>query len=341
MNRTAPARTATTASAVDLDLGHDLGPQAALAAFARDVAAGLAAPAKRLPCRWFYDAEGSRLFEAICATPEYYVTRAEDELLAEHADAIVAQAPADATLVELGSGSAQKSCRLIEALHRRQPRARFVMIDVSRSALETSSAMLRSRFPSLEVAALAAEYETGVASLPVAAPGRKLVLWLGSNVGNFARDEAARFLANLRATLRPDDRFLLGVDLRKERRVLEAAYDDAAGITAQFNLNLLARINRELGGTFDLAAFRHRASFDEAAGKVTMELVSTRSQSVAIRTLGQSFAFAADEAIHTEDSFKYSPAEIDALAATAGFAVAARWSDRAGRFSESLLAPIR
>lgn len=312
-----------------------------LAEFAADVLAGLSAPQKSLPCRWFYDAEGSRLFEAITATPEYYVTRAEDELLAEHADAISAAAPAGAALVELGSGSAQKSRRLAAALLRRFGQLRFALIDISPTALAASAAMLREALPGLEVVTHAAEYRAALSELPRLAPTPRLLLWLGSNVGNFDRASAATFLAELATRLGRDDRLLLGVDLRKERSLLEAAYADAAGVTAQFNLNLLARINRELGGDFALDRFEHRVTWDEAAGRISMWLVSRAAQRVTIGALQRSFRFAEGETLHTEDSWKYSPAEIDALAAAAGFAVVGRWFDPDRRFSSSLLAPLR
>lgn len=306
---------------------------------ARDVLAGLSAPRKSLPCRWFYDAAGSRLFEEICATPEYYVTRAEDELLRDHADAIAAQAPRDATLVELGSGSAAKTQRFVAALLARQERLRLVLIDISTAALAESTRTLRARFPALEVVTVAAEYGDGLARLAELARGPKLLLWLGSNVGNFERAAAARFLGGVRERLAGDDRLVLGVDLRKERTLLEAAYDDAAGVTARFNLNLLTRVNRELAADFDLAAFRHRARWEEREGRVVMELVSARAQRVTVAALRRTFDFAAGETIHTEDAFKYAPEEIDGLATAAELRVVGRWFDRARRFSESLLAP--
>ncbi len=322
-------------------LGVELGAEEQLpfVRLADDVARGLAAPQKRLSCCWFYDAEGSRLFEEICATPEYYVTRAEDELLADHADAIVAQAPRGATLIELGSGSAAKTRHIIEALLRRQPTVRYVMIDISPAALAASARELIARYPQLEVVAITAEYAEGLARLPLVAPGSKLVLWLGSNVGNFHRDEAAAFLGRVRAILGADDRLVVGIDLRKERVRLEPAYDDAAGVTARFNLNLLARANRELEANFDLAGFRHRALWNEEAGRVEMWLDSVRDQRVRLGLLDREITFAKGEAIHTENSYKYSPAEIAELARAGCFKVAGQWFDRARLFSESLFAP--
>jgi dimethylhistidine N-methyltransferase len=214
----------------------------------------------------------------------------------------------------------------------------YVPIDISRAMLAESSHALVDEYPRIDVTAVAAEYRAGLRWLS-GQREPKLVLWLGSNVGNFDRDEAAAFFADVRATLAPDDRFLVGVDLRKDRATLEAAYDDAAGVTARFNANLLRRINRELGGRFDVDAFAHRARWNEGLGRVELELVSRRLQSVRIDALALEVAFFAGEAIYTESSYKYSFAEIDALARACGFAVEQRWLDDARRFSLNLLAP--
>ena len=352
-----------------------------IASFAEEVRAGLTARPKYLECRYFYDEEGSRLFEAIGELPEYYVTRAERQILEEHAGEIVAGLPAGTSLVELGSGSATKTRHLIEALLRRQgtparqgipfhqgtqerhvgatacqPSLRYVPLDISRSMLEESSLQLLAAYPQLCINAVAAEYQDGLQHLAgsrashvheggLAAPagagksGPQLVLWLGSNVGNFERPAAAAFLRQVRQTMGPQDRLLIGIDLRKDRSVLEPAYDDAQGVTAQFNKNLLARINRELGGHFDLDQFTHRAVYDESAGRIEMYLVSRRDQVVQIDALELDVAFVMGEAIHTENSYKYSDAEILSLAQAAGYAVERRWLDRAGRFSENLFRP--
>lgn len=312
----------------------------ARAAFARDVAAGLGASPKRLPCRWFYDEEGSRLFEEICRQPEYYIPAAEREILQGRADEMLALAPPGATLYEFGSGSAEKTRLLLEAALRRDGSARYVPIDVSRSALELSAAALGADYPGLAIDPVAGEYARGIERLEAdRRRGAKLVLWLGSNVGNLGRAEAARFLASVRAPLRRADRLLVGIDLRKDRAVLERAYDDAAGVTARFNLNLLARINRELGGRFDVGAFAHRAAYDEEAGRIQMFLVSRRAQRVRVEGLGLEVPFDAGETIHTEDSWKYSPEEIDLLARAARLVIERRWLDPASRFCEVLLAP--
>jgi dimethylhistidine N-methyltransferase len=309
--------------------------------FAAEVARGLGAQRKRLSCRHFYDAAGSQLFEQICALPEYYLTRAELSILVQHAADIAAAVAPGCTLVELGSGSATKTRILIAALLLRQPRLRYVPIDISRSMLAASSHQLLDDYPALEIVGVAAEYRAGLQLLqsrPLAAPAQ-LIVWLGSNVGNFTRDGAAAFLRMVRRAMGVHDRLLVGIDLRKPADVLERAYDDAAGVTAQFNRNLLARINRELDGDFVLEEFRHRACWNPRLGRVELYLESERAQRVRIGALGLDVAFAAGERIHTEDSYKYSPAEIDRLAGRAGLAVAARWHDDEERFSVNLMAP--
>jgi dimethylhistidine N-methyltransferase len=315
-------------------------PEDRRAAFARDVRAGLTASPKRLSCCYFYDQEGSLLFEAICDLPEYYVTRAEEEVLRAHAGEVVAGLPPPVCLVELGSGTSSKTRLLIEELLRRQGSLLYVPLDICRVVLEDSARELLRDYAGLEVLAVAAEYREGLRHLAAEGARSRLILWLGSNVGNFGRDEAAAFLRRVRETMTAADRLLLGVDLRKDRAVLEPAYDDARGVTAEFNRNLLGRINRELGGHFDLSGFRHRAFYDDEAGRVEMHLVSERAQRVRIDALGLEAEFAAGEAVHTENSYKYSLAEIDALASAAGLRPEARWADAAGRFSVNLLAPL-
>jgi dimethylhistidine N-methyltransferase len=309
------------------------------AELARDVHAGLSATPKRLPCRYFYDAEGSALFEEICGVPEYYLPAAESEILERHADAIVACVPPGSELVELGSGSARKTRILIEALLRRDGSARYVPIDISAAALEESARALRVDHPTLEVTPVHGEYEDGVARLRAEDGRGKLVLWLGSNIGNLERAQAAAFLGRVRVALAPEDRLLVGIDSRKDRATIERAYDDARGVTARFNKNVLARVNRELGGHFDLARFRHLARYDERAGRVEMYLVSQDETLVAIDALGIAVRLAAGEAIHTEDSYKYGPAEIDELARAAGLRSLFRWHDQRRLFGEHLFSP--
>jgi dimethylhistidine N-methyltransferase len=305
--------------------------------FARDVAAGLTAVPKYMSCRYFYDREGSRLFAAICELPEYYLTRAETEILQTHAREIAALFSGEVTILELGSGNAVKTRLLLKAFLDGRRRLRYVPIDICRPVLEESAADLLRLFPGLEIVAVAAEYHDGLRQLRSESSRPRLILWLGSNIGNFTRSEAAAFLRQVRDTMHPADRMLIGVDLRKDRAVLEAAYDDAAGVTAAFNLNLLARINHELDGNFDVNAFQHRAVYDPDLGRIEMYLVSTRAQRVTLGRMGLTVTFAAGEAIHTENSYKYSLAEMDALATTAGLQRQRCWQDAEGRFSLHLL----
>ena len=314
-------------------------PHGLIEDFASSVRAGLAQPPRSLSCRWLYDEQGSQLFEAICEQPEYYPTRAELSILRERSEEIAAALPPGGSLVELGSGSALKTRVLIEALLARDGALCYVPVDISRSMLETSSRELLADYPELEIVGVAAEYRDGLRELRRRVEGPKLVLWLGSNVGNFERPAAAAFLAELREGFEAHDRLLIGVDLRKDKGVLERAYDDAAGVTAAFDLNLLARVNRELGGDFDLAGFRHDARYDELLGRVEMHLVSLRAQRVRIAALDLELDFAEGETIHTENSYKYSVDEVDALAAAGGFEVEARWFDAQRRFSLQALRP--
>jgi L-histidine N-alpha-methyltransferase len=307
--------------------------------FADAVRAGLTASPKRLDCRYFYDERGSQIFEEICALPEYYLTRTEHEILRDRAMEIAEVFGARTTLVELGSGSAIKTRTLIEAFLRKHGRLRYVPLDISRTMLEESAHALLEDYPGLEILAIAAEYDRGLRTIHAEDSRRKLVLSLGSSLGNFHREDAASFLARVRQVIAGCDRVLLGVDLRKDPQQLVRAYDDATGVTARFNQNLLVRINRELGGHFDVDRFAFRAVFEDGPGRVESYLVSRGDQRVAIDALGMDVAFADGETIHTENSYKYSLEEIDGLAETAGFTVEHRWLDRRGWFSVSLLAP--
>lgn len=314
--------------------------------FARDVFGGLTANPKTLPCRYFYDAMGSQLFEQICALPEYYVTRTEDSILRRHANEIIDAVPAGCQLVELGSGSSTKTRRLIDALLRRDGRADFFPIDISPTILQESARALSRDYPTLSIKPVVGEYRSALARLAKrsaggAAAAPRLILWLGSSVGNFDREQASAFLTELGNACPASDRLLMGVDLRKGREILEPAYDDAAGVTAAFNLNLLRRINGELGGTFDHAAFSHRAVYHAEEGRIAMYLVSTRDQQVTIRRpFRYQVSFAAGEVIHTENSFKYSLNEIDQLAQSSGWQVENRWIDERGFFSVNLMSRI-
>jgi L-histidine N-alpha-methyltransferase len=307
---------------------------------AEDVRRGLTSAPRRLFPKYFYDELGSQLFEAICLLPEYYLTRAEAEIFAAHSDEIVAASAGGArvTLFELGSGSASKTRRLIESLLARQPELLYVPVDISTAALGASAEALLEGYPGLRVAAYAGEYDAALPRLPenFERGARALVLFLGSNVGNFDGDEALAFLRALRAVLRPGDALLLGADLRKDAATLEDAYDDPLGVTAAFNLNLLARINRELEADFDVRRFRHVALYNEREGRVEMHLESLAEQRVHIRALGLDVDFREGERVHTENSYKYDPEGLKALAAASGFRLARTWLDGARRFSSNL-----
>jgi dimethylhistidine N-methyltransferase len=313
---------------------------ARLSAFARDVKKGLSAHPKHLSCCYFYDAEGSNLFEEICDLPEYYLPAAEREILQAHSIAVVSRFFGPFSLVELGSGNATKTRILIDAILKQQQELSYVPIDICRTVLEDSSLELLRDYPALRIVAVAGEYHEGLQHLQKEIERPKLILWLGSNIGNFHREEAADFLGKIRETMNEADRLLIGVDLRKEQAILERAYDDSRGVTARFNLNLLTRINRELSGHFDLSKFRHRAIYNEIIGRVEMYLDSLCDQSVTIDQIKMKVQFASCEPIHTENSYKYSREEIDALAAKSGFLVEDRWLDAAQRFSENLLRPL-
>jgi L-histidine Nalpha-methyltransferase len=307
--------------------------------FASDVRAGLLGPAKRLPCRWLYDELGSSLFEEICEVPDYYVTAAEQEILDGRVADIVRRLPQDVEVVEFGCGSGRKTRRILDAVIARDGCARYVPVDISPAALATCVETLSRGRPDLEIDCVVGDYEDGIQRLRDRTARPRLVLWLGSNIGNFARHEAAAFLRRVVAGLTPHDRLLVGIDLRKDRSTLERAYDDVRGVTARFNRNLLARINRELGGEFAVDRFRHQAVYHEHDGRVEMRLVATQAMRVAIAELGIEVDFARGESIHTEDSYKYSLAEIADLAAESCVTIEKQWFDRRWYYGLNLLAP--
>jgi len=303
--------------------------------FAESVIEGLSRPRKSLPCRFFYDTRGSELFEEITRLPEYYPTRAEIAILNAHGAEMASGVPEDAILVEFGSGSSRKTEILIENL---PALAAYVPIDVSESALSGAKQRLQARFPALIVRPLLADF-TRPAALPEdLANAPKLGFFPGSTIGNFAPAGARQLLSKMRDMLAPEGRLLIGVDLKKDARVLLRAYNDAAGVTAAFNLNLLARINRELDGSFDLASFCHEAIYDPREGRVEMHLVSLRDQTVSV--FGLWFRFFAGETIHTENSYKYSIGQFQDLARAAGWSAGRVWQDAERLFSvHELISP--
>ena len=319
---------------------HNLVKREPRAGLAEDVRRGLSSQPKRFLPKYFYDQLGSQLFEAICLLPEYYLTRAENEILELYADEIVSVLDGNTTLLEMGSGSASKTRLIIEALLRKQNELRFIPVDISASALDSSSRILLQSYPQLMIEAYAADYFAGLAELGKRPRARTLALFLGSNVSNFDPDEALKFLRALRQVLREGDALLLGADLKKDKRVLEAAYNDALGVTAAFNLNVLARINRELGGNFDLRAFQHRAFYNEEAGRVEIYIESMREQTVAISQLEMEVQFREGELIHTENSYKYDLSDIAKLAGETDFTRAHTWLDHQQQFSSNLLLAV-
>ena len=330
----------TAQIAAEKFLIHNLVKRDPRAGLAEDVRRGLSTQPKRFLPKYFYDQLGSQLFEAICLLPEYYLTRAENEILERYADEIVASVAGDITLIEMGSGSASKTRLLIEALLRKQAELLFIPVDISASALDSSSRILLQSYPQLRIEAYAADYFAGLAELGKEQRGRTLALFLGSNISNFDPDEALKFLRALRQVLRAGDALLLGADLKKDKSVLEAAYNDALGVTAAFNLNVLARINRELGGNFDLRAFRHYAFYNEAAGRVEIYIESMGDQTVSIGQLEMEVQFHEGEQIHTEYSYKYDRNDIARLASDTGFVHGRTWLDAQERFSSNLLMAV-
>jgi dimethylhistidine N-methyltransferase len=301
----------------------------AVQSFAEDVRRGLTAPRKFLLPHYFYDALGSALFDAICELPEYYVTRCETEILTACREEIAKAFGTPVRLVELGSGSARKTRILLDVV----AASEYVPVDVDAGMLEKTASQLRHEYPGLAVHPIAGDFRTP--SFPPA-DVRTVVLFLGSTIGNLDPAAALAMLSALRAVLRPGDALFLGADLRKPASVLLPAYDDALGVTAAFNLNLLARINRELGGHFDLASFAHRAVWNEEHGRIEMHLISRVAQQVRIDALDLTVSFAEGESIHTENSHKYDAAALAALAAGAGFAIERQWTDARGWFADVL-----
>ncbi|MFL6313452.1 MAG: L-histidine N(alpha)-methyltransferase [Terriglobales bacterium] len=302
---------------------------------AEEVLRGLTARPRRLPPKLFYDAAGSQLFEQITETPEYYPTRTERAILKKYAGEIVRQAGTNVTLVELGAGSASKTQVLIEALLRRQLRAEFYPVDVSSSALQGALTTLNGHFPRLRVSPIVADYTHRIPDLN-SLPGRKLVLFIGSTIGNFEPEEAMAFLKSVHSSLQAGDALLIGFDLIKDAGVLHAAYNDGQGVTAAFNKNMLVRINRELGGSFDVDAFEHVALWNRRKSRIEMHLESVYEQTVWVQDLGRGFHFEKGERIHTENSYKFNAASIARLLRRSGFKLEKQWTDAKGWFCEAL-----
>jgi dimethylhistidine N-methyltransferase len=299
--------------------------------FLGEVLAGLRRKPAAIPPKFFYDAEGSRLFDAICEAPEYYPTRTEMRILSDNAGAIAECIGGECLLVEPGSGSSEK-VRLL--LHSLRPHA-YVPMDISRDHLLAAARRVADEYPWLDVHAACVDF-TAPLQLPYRPDGvRTVAFFPGSSLGNFEPGDAERFLRNLRAMVGDDGGLLIGVDLKKDNATLEAAYNDAAGVTAAFNRNLLTRINRELGGDFDVAQFHHRAFYNGMRGRVEMHLVSASDQTIHLGR--ERFRFTAGDSIHTENSYKYDVEQFRALARRAGFASGPVWLDDDRLFSVHFL----
>ena len=305
--------------------------------FAEAVRRGLSASQKAIPPQYFYDPLGSALFGAICHLPEYYLTRSEEEILVRHCGDIAEALRGVDQLVELGSGSARKTRLLLDPLA--PGGLEYVPIDVDAALLEQVGHELLHEYPELTVSAAVCDFRRPSSALRdiLKRGSRTAVLFLGSTIGNLDRTESVAMMRDLRAVLTTGDLLLAGADLRKPKEILEPAYDDSLGVTAAFNLNLLMRINRELGGHFDLRSFAHRAFYDEVAGRIEMHLVSLRDQTVRIDDLDMVVDFQEGETIHTENSWKYSDGQIEEMGREGGFEVTQRWTDAAGWFGEFLL----
>jgi L-histidine N-alpha-methyltransferase len=312
--------------------------RAELEAFAGDVEYYLGLSPRQLPSRYFYDGLGSALFEAICELPWYAITRAEHALLAQHGREILDRVDPLSMLVELGPGSGEKLATLVAGRPER-PTLTVHLVDVSRAALDLASRTVAATLGGVEIVTHQATYEAGLAeAAAVRSPrDRALVLFLGSNIGNFDPPGAEEFLRTIRAALVPGDALLVGADLAKPERDLLAAYDDPLGVTAAFNRNLLVRINRELGGDFDIAAFRHRAIWNAAQSRIEMHLVSARPQRVRVPAASLDITFEEGETIWTESSYKYEPGGVVSMLEQTAFRTLGQWIDQHARFALTLV----
>ncbi|MGA7366098.1 MAG: L-histidine N(alpha)-methyltransferase [Candidatus Sulfotelmatobacter sp.] len=308
-------------------------------ALTREVRRGLIARPRSLSPWMFYDAEGSRLFERITTLPEYYPTRTERAILAGHADAIIAAAHGDRSLplriVELGAGTASKTCILLEAASRVSDDVAYVPVDVCPDALELACQNVACTLPEVHLQPIVRNYVTHPLQLDPF-DGTTLALYIGTSIGNFSPEEAQLILRNLFSQLQTGDAFLLGTDMVKDERTLLAAYDDNDGVTAAFNLNILHRLNRELGANFDAACFRHRAFWNSIESRIEMHLESTREQHVSIEHADLDIHFMQRETIHTENSYKFTDQGIRSLLDEAGFAIRGAWKDGRGWYTLTL-----
>jgi L-histidine N-alpha-methyltransferase len=319
--------------------------------FAADVERGLAAQSKYVSPKYLYDEVGSQLFEQICLQPEYYLTRTEASILNKHAPVISKLAGSNIEIIELGSGSSSKTAILLSYLSLQKKRIYYFPIDISSSILMESTRRLKSQFPNISIIGIRSDYDLGIDKAAAAAagcmsaernqeiPDMKLLLFLGSSIGNFELIEARSLLGSVRKKLHTNDLLLVGFDLQKDESVLNAAYNDKAGITAKFNLNLLARINKELDGNLELGKFEHHAFYSREQQRMEMHLVSKTDQQLYIGALGKTFAIRKGESIHTENSYKYTLNQIAALADDCSFTLEKNFMDKNRWFNVALLSP--
>ncbi len=312
-----------------------LPPEDLVAALRHDVEEGLTSSPKWLPPKWFYDDRGSELFDTITRLPEYYPTRCERQILAQHASDIAGACPAS-TVVELGSGTSDKTTLLLDALAAGGSLRRFVPFDVSEATLRSSAIRLARRYPGLEVTAIVGDFERHLHAVATPVPGPRLVAFLGGTLGNLDVQQRAEFLQRVTMDMQPGDGLLLGTDLVKSVDRLVAAYDDASGVTAQFNLNVLEVINRQLGADFDLGRFRHVAHWSREHEWMEMRLRSTRAQSVCIAALDLEVVFQEGEEVRTEISAKFRRRDIEAELAVADLELGGWWTDHDDEFALSL-----
>ncbi len=295
--------------------------------YAVDVERGLTSSPKTLPTKLFYDARGSELFEAITELPEYYPTRTELEILQEHSAEIARSAGTGLAIVELGAGTAAKTCTLLKAVAARQMRVDYVPVDISRVAVREARDRVRAEVPQSFVRPMVVDFSEGFDFLR-SIPGRRLVLYLGSSIGNFDPPAAVEMLESVRNELASGDALLLGTDLVKSPEILVPAYDDAQGVTAEFNKNILSRLNRELGANFDLDAFRHIACWNASASRMEMHLESIQAQTVDLKLIQLAVKFKAGERIHTENSYKYTMPIVNEMLSASGFSLEKTWFDQ-------------
>jgi dimethylhistidine N-methyltransferase len=295
--------------------------------YADEIVRGLTSRPKTLPCKLFYDDLGSELFEQITELPEYYPTRIELEILQESSGEIAESAGVGVSIVELGAGTATKTGTLLRAFTRRQMRVKYFPVDISAAALAAARKRVREDCPAVLVKPVITDFSNGFNFLEEIS-GRKLVLYLGSSIGNFDWTDAVALLRKVQGHLSPGDALLLGTDMVKPAEILVPAYDDAQGVTAQFNKNILRRLNREFDGNFDLDSFRHIAEWNPVKSRMEINLESTRSQTAVLRTLGVKVKLAAGERIHTENSYKYTLPMVERMLCASGFKLEKTWYDK-------------